>query len=208
MNVDVDQATGLNTGPDDKGRRHFLVAATTAMGVAGAAATAIPFLGSWLPSAKAKALGAPVEADISKLEPGAMIKVEWRGQAIYIVHRTQEMLAKLPELENDLRDPKSEESEQPDYTKNGVRSLKPELLVFIGVCTHLGCAPLAKFQPGDADLGADWKGGFQCPCHGSRFDMAGRVLKGWPALKNLRVPPYRFATDTQLVIGEDSGVAA
>jgi ubiquinol-cytochrome c reductase iron-sulfur subunit len=203
MNADVDQATGL----EDKGRRHFLVAATSAIGIAGAAATAVPFLGSWQPSARAKALGAPVVADISKLESGGMARVEWRGQAIYIIHRPQETLAKLPELDSQLRDPKSEESEQPDYTKNDVRSLKPEILVLIGVCTHLGCAPIRK-APGDADLGADWKGGFQCPCHGSRFDMAGRVLKGWPALKNLRVPPYRFATDTQLVIGEDSGVAA
>jgi ubiquinol-cytochrome c reductase iron-sulfur subunit len=203
MNSDVDQAAG----PDDKGRRHFLVAATTAMGIAGAAATAVPFLASWKPSAKAKALGAPVEADISKLEPGALMKIEWRGQAIFIVHRTPEMLAKLPELDSQLRDPGSNESEQPDYTKNGVRSLKPEILVFIGVCTHLGCAPLPKFQAGDAELGADWKGGFLCPCHGSRFDLAGRIMKGHPALWNLRVPPYRFATDTQLVIGEDSGVA-
>jgi ubiquinol-cytochrome c reductase iron-sulfur subunit len=203
MNADVEQVAGL----EDKGRRHFLVTATTAVGLAGVAATAVPFLASWRPSAKAKALGAPVEQDIGKLEPGAMMKIEWRGQAIYIVHRTPEMLALLPQMDGELRDPNSEESEQPAYARNEARALKPEILVMIGVCTHLGCAPMAKFQSGDADLGADWKGGFQCPCHGSRFDMAGRVLKGWPALKNLRVPPYKFATETKLVIGEDSGVA-
>jgi ubiquinol-cytochrome c reductase iron-sulfur subunit len=193
----------------DGGRRHFLLVATTVTGLAGAAATAVPFLASWKPSARAQALGAPVEQDISKLEPGAVLKVNWRGQAIYIVRRTPEMLATLatPEIVNRLRDPNSEESEQPEYTKNDTRALKPEYLVLVGVCTHLGCAPLDRFQPQDAELGADWPGGFYCPCHGSKFDLAGRVFKDVPAPTNLRVPPYRFMNDTLVQIGVDAEVA-
>ncbi len=193
----------------DGGRRHFLLVATTVTGVAGLAATAVPFLASWKPSARAQALGAPVEQDISKLEPGAVLKVNWRGQAIFIVRRTPEMLATLtaPEVVGSLRDPQSEESEQPDYTKNDARSLKPEYLVLVGVCTHLGCAPLDRFQPQDAELGADWPGGFYCPCHGSRFDMAGRVFKDVPAPTNLRIPPYRFVTESVIQIGVDAEVA-
>jgi len=167
----------------------------------------VPFIASWRPSAKAKALGAPVEVDISKLETGGLMKVEWRGQAIYVVKRTPEMLATLPALKDSLRDADSKESEQPAYATNEVRALKPEILVLIGVCTHLGCAPLDKFQAGDAELGADWKGGFYCPCHGSKFDLAGRVFKGVPALANLRIPPYSFASDSKLIVGADSGVA-
>ena len=193
----------------DNGRRHFLLVATTVTGVAGAALTAVPFLASWKPSARAKALGAPVEQDISKLEAGAMMKVNWRGQAIYIVRRTPEMRAKLdsPELAARLRDPKSEQSEQPPYAKNSARSLNPEILVLVGVCTHLGCAPLNRFQPADPDLGADWPGGFYCPCHGSKFDLAGRVFKDVPAPLNLRVPPYRFINEGVVQIGVDAEVA-
>jgi ubiquinol-cytochrome c reductase iron-sulfur subunit len=193
----------------DGGRRHFLLVATTVTGLAGVAATAVPFLASWKPSARAQALGAPVEQDISKLEPGAVVKVNWRGQAIYIVRRTPEMLATLanPEIVNLLRDPKSEESEQPEYTKNETRALKPEFLVLVGVCTHLGCAPLDRFQPQDAELGADWPGGFYCPCHGSKFDLAGRVFKDVPAPTNLRVPPYRFVNESVVQIGVDAEVA-
>ncbi|HEX7117063.1 MAG TPA: ubiquinol-cytochrome c reductase iron-sulfur subunit [Steroidobacter sp.] len=193
----------------DGGRRHFLLVATTVTGIAGAALTAVPFLASWKPSARAQALGAPVEQDISKLEPGAMIKVNWRGQAIFIVRRTPEMVSSLdnPELHARLRDPKSEESQQPDYAKNEARSLKPEILVLIGVCTHLGCAPLSRFQPGDAELGADWPGGFYCPCHGSKFDLAGRVFKDVPAPLNLAVPPYRFINENVVQIGVDAEVA-
>jgi ubiquinol-cytochrome c reductase iron-sulfur subunit len=193
----------------DGGRRHFLLVATTVTGLAGAAATAVPFLASWKPSARAQALGAPVEQDISKLEPGAVVKVNWRGQAIYIVRRTPEMLATLSssELVNQLRDPSSEESEQPEYTKNETRALNPEFLVLVGVCTHLGCAPLDRFQPQDAELGADWPGGFYCPCHGSKFDLAGRVFKDVPAPTNLRVPPYRFMNETLVQIGVDAEVA-
>jgi ubiquinol-cytochrome c reductase iron-sulfur subunit len=177
--------------------------------LAGAAATAVPFLASWKPSARAQALGAPIEQDIGKLEPGAVVKVNWRGQAIFVVRRTPEMLATLssPEVVNNLRDPNSEESEQPQYTKNDSRALKPEYLVLVGVCTHLGCAPLSRFEPQDAELGADWRGGFYCPCHGSKFDLAGRVFKDVPAPTNLRVPPYRFMNETLLQIGVDAEVA-
>jgi len=193
----------------DGSRRHFLLVATTVTGIAGAALTAVPFLASWKPSARAQALGAPVEADISKIEPGAVLKVNWRGQAIFIVRRTPEMLATLAtaEVQNSLRDPGSEESTQPEYAKNEVRSLKPEYLVLVGVCTHLGCAPLDRFQPQDAELGATWPGGFYCPCHGSKFDLAGRVFKDVPAPLNLAVPPYRFVNESVLQIGADSEVA-
>lgn len=193
----------------DGGRRHFLLVATTVTGLAGAAMTAVPFLASWKPSARAQALGAPVEQDISKLEPGAVVKVNWRGQAIFIVRRSPEMMQQLedPALADRLRDPKSEQSEQPKYAQNAVRSLKPEYLVLVGVCTHLGCAPLSRFQPADAELGADWPGGFYCPCHGSKFDLAGRVFKDVPAPTNLKVPPYRFVTDDVVQIGVDAEVA-
>jgi len=193
----------------DGGRRHFLLVATTVTGIAGAGLTAVPFLASWKPSARAQALGAPVEQDISKLEPGAVLKVNWRGQAIFIVHRTPEMLSGLnsPEITGRLRDPESKESEQPKYASNDARALRPEYLVLVGVCTHLGCAPLSRFNPADAELGADWPGGFYCPCHGSKFDMSGRVFKDVPAPVNLKVPPYRFLTDAILQIGVDAEVA-
>lgn len=193
----------------DGGRRHFLLVATTVTGIAGAAMTAVPFLASWKPSARAQALGAPVEQDISKLEPGAMVKVNWRGQAIFIVRRSPEMMKQLedPALTDKLRDPKSAESEQPKYAQNDSRSLKPDVLVLVGVCTHLGCAPLGRFQPADAELGADWPGGFYCPCHGSKFDLSGRVFKDVPAPTNLKVPPYRFINDGVVQIGVDAEVA-
>jgi len=193
----------------DRGRRHFLLVATTVTGVIGAGLTAVPFLASWKPSARARALGAPVDADVSKLELGAILKVTWRGQAIYVVRRTPEMLATLtqPAVVDNLRDPQSKESEQPDYAKNDSRALKPEFLVLVGVCTHLGCAPLDRFQPQDAELGATWPGGFYCPCHGSKFDLAGRVFKDVPAPTNLRVPPYRFINEGVIQIGADAEVA-
>ncbi|HEY5754706.1 MAG TPA: ubiquinol-cytochrome c reductase iron-sulfur subunit [Steroidobacter sp.] len=193
----------------DGGRRHFLLVATTVTGIAGAAMTAVPFLASWKPSARAQALGAPVEQDISRLESGSMVKVTWRGQAIFIVRRSPEMMKQLedPALADRLRDPKSEQSDQPKYAKNDARSLKPEYLVLVGVCTHLGCAPLGRFQSADAELGADWPGGFYCPCHGSKFDLAGRVFKDVPAPLNLKVPPYRFVTDGVVQIGVDAEVA-
>jgi ubiquinol-cytochrome c reductase iron-sulfur subunit len=191
----------------DGGRRHFLLMATTAVGAVGAVATAVPFLASWRPSARAKAMGGPVEADISKLAIGELMKVEWRGQAIYIVRRTDDMVAKLEANKDQLRDPDSVESEQPAYAKNVNRSLKPEYLVLVGVCTHLGCAPLGKFEVGDATVAADWPGGFYCPCHGSKFDLAGRVFKDVPAPLNLAVPPYSFGANGTLIIGADTGAA-
>lgn len=197
----------MSAEPVDESRRHFLLMATVGTGLAGAALTAVPFLASWKPSARAQAMGGPVEADLSKLEVGALMKIEWRGQAIYIVRRTAEMMAKLSTNAANLRDPESNESEQPAFAKNEARSLKPEYLVLVGVCTHLGCAPLGRFEPGDAEVAADWPGGFYCPCHGSKFDMAGRVFKDVPAPLNLAVPPYRFSSDTTLVVGAAEGAA-
>jgi ubiquinol-cytochrome c reductase iron-sulfur subunit len=191
----------------DTGRRQFLTVATVATGVVGAAFAAVPFLASWKPSARAKALGAPVEVDIGNVEPGAMIKVEWRGKAIYIVHRTPQMLAQLEGMAPQLRDPESKQSEQPDFARTPARALKPEYLVLVGVCTHLGCAPLDRFTPGDVTVAADWPGGFFCPCHGSKFDLSGRVFKDVPAPTNLSVPPYRFLSDNRLLIGSESGNA-
>lgn len=190
------------------GRRRFLTTATSVVGVAGAVGIATPFLGSWQPSAKAKAAGAPVKADISKLEPGQMIVVEWRGKPVYVVNRTQEMLDNLPKLNDDLKDPDSAISQQPTYISGTDRALRPELLVVEGLCTHLGCAPKYRPEVGAADLGGDaWLGGFFCPCHGSKFDMSGRVYAGVPASTNLVVPPYSFESDRVLVIGIDAEAA-
>ena len=192
----------------DAGRRQFLTTATIATGAVGAAFAITPFLASWQPSARAKALGAPVEVDITKLEPGALVKIEWRGKAVYIVHRTPQMLAQLKDMAPRLRDPDSNDSEQPPYAKNPSRAIKPEYLVLVGVCTHLGCAPLDRFTPGDVTTGmSDWPGGFFCPCHGSKFDLAGRVFKDVPAPTNLTVPPYQFLGDTKIQIGADQGNA-
>lgn len=189
----------------DKSRRNFLTAATAGMGAVGAVFTAVPFISSWAPSERAKALGAPVEVDISKLEPGAMMTVMWRGSPIYIVHRTKEMLDELPANDGNLRDPSSQESDQPSYAQNEARARDPQYLVLVGTCTHLGCLPKTRFEPGSVDINipGGWPGGFFCPCHGSKFDMAGRVFKDVPAPLNLRVPPYRFATPTSLVVGLD-----
>jgi ubiquinol-cytochrome c reductase iron-sulfur subunit len=189
-------------------RRHFLTAATAVTAGAGAAATAVPFVSSFKPSARAQALGAPVQRDVSRLEPGAMVRVEWRGRVIFIVRRTEAMLAKLGELAGMLADPDSENVEQqPEYAANEFRSIKPEYLVVEGVCTHFGCAPVARFELGPADLGADWPGGFFCPCHGSKFDLAGRVFSSVPAPTNLVVPPHRFVNETTILIGVDEGSA-
>jgi ubiquinol-cytochrome c reductase iron-sulfur subunit len=188
-------------------RRRFLTAATTVIGGVGVGFALVPFISSMQPSAKARAAGAPVRADISKLEPGQMIRVKWRGKPIWVVNRTQEMLDTLPTLDGELRDPQSLEPQQPDYAKNEYRSIKPEYLVLIGICTHLGCSPTFRPDIAPADLGADWKGGFFCPCHGSRFDLAGRVFKGVPAPLNLVVPPYRYLSATELLIGDEGGAA-
>lgn len=192
------------------GRRKFLTAATSVVGAAGAVGILTPFVGSWNPSAKAKAAGAPVKVDIGKLEPGQMITEEWRGKPVYIMHRTSQQVEDLPRLNGDLKDPDSTiPDSQPAYITDVDRSIKPEIFVVIGLCTHLGCAPKFRPEVGAADLGGDeWLGGFFCPCHGSKFDLAGRVYSGVPASQNLIVPPYSFETDTVLVIGVDSEAAA
>lgn len=191
----------------DKQRRKALVAAASVVGGAGVVAAVVPFVESMEPSAKAQAAGAPVEVDISKLGPGELMTVEWRGKPIWILHRTPHMLEALKEVRDQLKDPDSKQSIQPDFAKNEYRSLKPEYLVVIGICTHLGCSP--TFRPDEAppDLGPQWKGGYFCPCHGSRFDLAGRVLKGSPAPTNLVVPPYRFLSDTRLLVGAETEAA-
>jgi len=185
------------------GRRRFLVAATSVVGAAGAVGAAVPFVGSWFPSAKAKAAGAPVKVNISKIEPGQQMVAEWRGQPVFIVRRTEEILAGLDTLQDVVADPLSESSEQPDYVDPKLRSIKPELLVLVGLCTHLGCAPSFRPEVAAADLGPDWLGGYFCPCHGSKYDMAGRVYKGQPAPLNLPVPPYAYETDDVIIIGVD-----
>jgi len=187
-------------------RRHFLTVATVVTAGAGGVAAAVPFVASFKPSARAQALGAPVERDVAKLEPGQMVKVEWRGKAIFIVRRTEAMRSKLREIANLLEDPESENTDQqPEYAQNVYRSIKEEFLVVEGVCTHLGCAPTQRFELGPADLGADWPGGFFCPCHGSKFDLAGRVFKSVPAPSNLKVPPHRYVNETTIMIGVDQG---
>ena len=191
----------------DLTRRRFLGVATAVTGGIGAVVAAVPFVASFKPSARAQALGAPVEVDIGALESGAILKVEWRGKPVWILRRTETMLASLPAVRGELRDPDSEESEQPDYASNPHRSVNPEYLVVLGSCTHLGCAPTERFDVGPADLGPDWPGGFYCPCHGSTFDFAGRVYAGVPAPLNLAVPPYRYITDSVILIGSDTGSA-
>jgi ubiquinol-cytochrome c reductase iron-sulfur subunit len=194
----------------DRDKRRFLTLLTTGVGAIGVGFAATPFVLSMTPSARARAAGAPVEVDISKLEFGQMLTVEWRGKPVWIVRRTKDMLATLPALDMQLADPESKVADQqPAYAANPTRSRKPELLVLVGICTHLGCAPSQKFQVGPASgMGDDWTGGFFCPCHGSKFDLAGRVFKGVPAPTNLPVPPHMFLSDTRIVIGEDKKGAA
>jgi ubiquinol-cytochrome c reductase iron-sulfur subunit len=186
----------------DKTRRN-LVVATSAVGGAAAVVTAIPFVASMWPSERARAAGAPVEADISRLAPGELAIIEWRGKPVWVIRRTKEMLESLKTVTSRLTDPASKSSEQPKYAQNEYRSAKPEFMVMEGVCTHLGCSPQLKTAEAKAEMGADWAGGFYCPCHGSKFDYAGRVFRGAPAPTNLRVPPYTFVSDNTLVIGED-----
>ena len=195
-------------GAVDLGRRRFLTATATVVGGIGAAFVAVPFLKSWSPSERAQAAGAPVEADISKLEEGAMMTVEWRGKPVWLLKRSQQMLDDLPGLKDQLLDPNSEmASQQPKYAQNASRSIKPEVLVLVGICTHLGCSPTFRPDVAPADMGPNWKGGFFCPCHGSRFDLAGRVYKGVPAPSNLEVPSYRFLSDSRVLIGVDPEAA-
>lgn len=187
----------------DCGRRRLLVT-TAAIGGVGGAVVATPFIKSMLPSERAKAAGAPVEVDISKLQPGEMLTVEWRGKPVWIINRTEEQLASLKKTDGDVADPKSEKQMQPKYCQNETRSIKPNLFVAVGICTHLGCSPTEKFKTGaESGLGADWPGGFICPCHGSTFDIAGRVYKSKPAPDNLEIPPHVYLSETTILIGED-----
>ncbi len=195
----------------DRGRRRLLTAATVGTGVIGAAFAAVPFLASWQPSARAKALGAPVEVDASKLEEGQMLKVVWRGQPVYVVRRAKSVLDGLANHNPLLADPDSDDSQQPAYIKStgAARARNPEYWIGLAVCTHLGCSPLGAFVPNDSfqvggvNLGANWPGGFYCPCHGSKYDASGRVFKSMPAPKNLTVPPYAISADLKVVIGVD-----
>ena len=186
----------------DNTRRNLIVATSLVGGVAGAGA-AIPFVASWWPSERAKAAGAPVEVDISRLEPGEMKVVEWRGKPVWVVRRTKEMLESLKTVAARLTDPGSKSSEQPEYAANDYRARKAEFMVMEGVCTHLGCSPQLKGADAKAEMGGDWAGGFYCPCHGSKFDYAGRVFKGAPAPLNLPVPPHTYVSETTILIGDD-----
>ena len=190
-------------GKVDCGRRRLIVA-TAAVGGAGVVTAMVPFLSSMLPSERAKAAGAPVEVDISNLAPGQLITVEWRGKPVWVFNRNEAMLSTLSSLESALADPKSQAKQQPESCSNETRSIKPNVLVAVGICTHLGCSPSSKFKKGaDEGMAADWPGGFLCPCHGSTFDFAGRVYKNKPAPTNLEVPPHTYLSDTRILIGEE-----
>ncbi|HEY5897465.1 MAG TPA: ubiquinol-cytochrome c reductase iron-sulfur subunit [Burkholderiales bacterium] len=186
----------------DKTRRNLVVATSVVGGAVGLGAAA-PFVASMWPSERARAAGAPIEVDVSRIAPGELAVFEWRGKPVWVLRRTQEMIASLKTIEPRLSDPKSKASEQPTYAENEHRSAKPDLLVLVGVCTHLGCSPQEKPAEAKAEMGADWPGGFYCPCHGSKFDFAGRVFNGSPAPTNLVVPPYTVVSDNKVVIGED-----
>lgn len=197
----------MNNGDVSQGRRRFLIGATSVVGGVGVVGAAVPFLGSWNPSAKAEAAGAPVTVNVSKLEPGQQITVEWRGQPVWIIRRTDEMLENIEKLNDRVKDPNSEVPQQPAYIDGILRSLKPEFAVLVGLCTHLGCVPSYRPEVAPADLGDEWLGGLFCPCHGSRYDMAGRVYAAQPAPTNLVVPPYRYDDDSTLTIGLDPEAA-
>jgi len=192
----------------DTSKRRFLVTMASAAGGVATLGVATPFVASMMPSARAKAAGAPVEVDISKIEPGMLLAVEWRGKPVWVVSRTKEMLDLLGKHDDGLTDPGCDVQQQPEYCKNATRSIKPAMLVVVGICTHLGCSPTFRKEVGPADLGADWPGGWFCPCHGSRFDLAARVFKGSPAPTNLVIPPHKYLSDTKILVGVDQGAAA
>jgi ubiquinol-cytochrome c reductase iron-sulfur subunit len=192
----------MNNEGVDQSKRQFLTTALTVVGAVGTGYLAIPFLSQMQPSVKAMAASAPVEVDLSKMETGQLLRVAWRGKPVWILNRTPEVLATLKTLENELRDPQSSESIQPASSKNPTRSIKPEIFVAVGLCTHLGCSPTFRPEVSPPDLGDKWQGGFFCPCHGSWFDLAGRVYSGVPAPTNLEIPPHRYVTDTLLIVGE------
>ncbi|PHQ73175.1 MAG: ubiquinol-cytochrome c reductase iron-sulfur subunit [Marinobacter sp.] len=197
----------MSNGDVSQGRRRFLIGATSVVGGVGVVGAAVPFLGSWNPSAKAEAAGAPVTVNISKIEPGQQITVEWRGKPVWIIRRTEEMLANIEKLNDAVKDPMSEAPQQPSYIQGPLRAIKPEFGVYVGLCTHLGCVPSYRPEVAPADLGENWLGGLFCPCHGSRYDMAGRVYEAQPAPLNLEVPPYRFDDDVTMTIGLDPEAA-
>lgn len=191
----------------NQNKRRFLTNTTAVVGAVGAGFVAVPFLASWAPSERAKTAGAPVEVDISKLQEGQLLTVEWRGKPVWIIKRSQQNLKDLKTLDDNLRDPASENDQQPEYAQNATRSIKPEVVVMVGICTHLGCSPTYRPEIAPADLGENWKGGFFCPCHGSKFDLAGRVFQGVPAPLNLVIPPHYYKSDRTILIGEDGGAA-
>ena len=199
----------MSTDNVDTGRRRFLVTSTSVVAAVGAGFVAVPFVSSWMPSERAKNAGAPVEVDISKVAEGQMLTVEWQSKPVWIVKRSEKTLSDLPTIDGDLRDPASENvDQQPAYAQNANRSIKPEILVLVGICTHLGCSPTFRPDIGAADLGGEsWLGGFFCPCHSSKFDLAGRVFQGVPAPTNLVVPPHKYLSDNVILIGDDEGAA-
>ncbi len=207
MATDNVASNGGSAPAVDLKRRRLLTTGAGVVGGLGAITLGIPFVSSMSPSARAKAAGAPVEVDISKLEPGQRVIVEWRGKPVWVVRRTQALLDSLETVKDELRDIESDDSDQPEYAKNIHRSIKPETLVMVGICTHLGCSPTYRPDVAAADLGADWLGGFFCPCHGSKFDISGRVYKGVPAPTNLEVPPHQYLSDTRILVGADGGQA-
>ena len=187
----------------NQGRRRFLTLATAGAGGVAAVGVAAPFLASWFPSEKAKAAGAPIEVDISKIEAGQLMTVEWQGKPIWVLNRTEAQQKSIPAQDGEMADPSSDVDHQPEYCKNELRSIKDNIFVVIGICTHLGCSPTFRPDVAPADLGASWQGGFFCPCHGSKFDLAGRVFKGVPAPTNLIIPPYKYLTDATILVGDD-----
>ncbi len=197
----------MSNGDVSQGRRRFLIGATSVVGGVGVVGAAVPFVASWNPSAKAEAAGAPVTVNISKIEPGQQITVEWRGKPVWIIRRTPEMLENIEKLNDVVKDPQSEAPQQPPYIEGALRALKPEFGVYVGLCTHLGCVPSYRPEVAPADLGENWLGGLFCPCHGSRYDLAGRVYEAQPAPLNLEVPPYRFDDDVTLTVGLDPEAA-
>jgi len=192
----------------DRSKRQFLTTALTVVGAVGTGYIAVPFLSQMQPSTKAKAAGAPVEIDISKMETGQLIRAAWRGKPVWVLNRTPEVLEILAEQTDKLADPLSLESNQPESSNNEFRSIKPEIFIAVGLCTHLGCSPTFRPEIAPNDLGEDWKGGFFCPCHGSGFDLAGRVFRGVPAPTNLDVPPHHYMSETRIIIGDESGADA
>ncbi|QFS85920.1 MULTISPECIES: ubiquinol-cytochrome c reductase iron-sulfur subunit [unclassified Marinobacter] len=198
----------MSNGDVNQGRRRFLIGATSVVGGVGVVGAAVPFVASWNPSAKAEAAGAPVTVSVDKIEPGQQITVEWRGKPVWIIRRTEEMLENIEQLTPRMKDPESEESsQQPAYISGAQRSLRPEFIVLVGICTHLGCVPSYRPEIAPADLGSEWLGGLFCPCHGSRFDLSGRVFANQPAPLNLEVPPYRFDDDATMTVGLDPEAA-